>query len=323
MTLETTETQSQNKSYWVSFRPLDGKILKISKRKPADSSKALSFLSSSEILESLVRSKVNINDYMVHTNMFTNEYVVDKKKDELELQPISNKLERITSDKDIEQCEIYIFVYKKDNKAVINVNKEKLRKSANLAKINGIVLNEYNLMNVFICKENNPDYLLDTLEVDAYSLIKNGKVVVSIPESVVFNDVSFFTIPLFENYTIHYYDKDFSTSSENHKKRYIHSNFVHKLSNINIYTVNENELCLTTNDTSLDVFNHNENFKMLVCDNEYDKFIGGIDISVNELISKKKLFVSLPFSITDNPLFLHKNSRVSISYNGDYKNDND
>lgn len=321
MTLETTDTPLQNKTYWVQFKKTNGKIVGITKSKPSDGSTFIE--TTSPVIKDIVSGLININDYKVKWNFISESYDLDKKSDKLELQPIANKLEEIKQSTP-QPCDVSIVIYTKDKKGIISINTSRIKKNYNISQINSIVDNEHNLMSIFVCKKNNPDSLIGTIKIDSYELFKNRSVIFDLPSFMQHNEnlthLSYFTIPLFSKYSLDFQEDFIITPTVEGKQRFINTNNLEVESQINIYTVNENTIVLNTNFHKKDYgsFGGKNTFTMIACDGSIDCFLGDITIPVSKLIEESKIKVELPFKFTETPIFVYRNNNISISYNGAY-----
>ena len=321
MTLETTDIPLQNKTYWVQFKKNSGKIVGISKEKPRDGSVFIE--TKSPIIKDIISGSTNINDYKVKWNFISESYNLDKKSDELELQPLANKLEEIVQSTS-QPSDVSIVLYAQDKKGIISINTARIKKNYNISQINSIVDNEYNLMSIFVCKRNNPDSLIGTITIDSYDLFKNRSVIFDLPDYLQHEenliDLSYFTIPLFNGYSIDFQKNFIVTPTVQGKQKFINTNDLDVESQINIYAVNKSTLVLNTNFHKKDYssFGGKNNFTLIACNGIVDNFIGDITIPVSKLIEEKTLRLELPFEFTDTPVFVYRNNNISISYNGAY-----
>jgi len=322
MISETTETQLQNSTYWICFQESNGKIRSITKKRPSTDSVGSCVINSNDpVLRNLINGKYNLREYKVHWDIILNEYAVGKKKNYIELQPIANNLTEIPTSGTKRLDDMHIQVYNDTNTVVVSINYNRIKESFNLATMNGILESSHNLMSVYICKKNNPDLLLGTLEIDAHELFKNKRLTMPLPASLLFtnsSDISFFAIPLFNTYGISFEREFISTPASEGKYQYINRSYVHKKSQINIYAVNDNTIIIKSSIKDIDLFNGVSEFTMIVCNKDYDNLIGSVSVPIDSLVSSAELQITLPFNITKDPLFLYKNNNVSVSYNGEY-----
>lgn len=324
MISETVE-KKQLGSYWLSFVEQTGSIVSISKKKPTevfDTHRVVNIQDNTEARK-LARGEVSIKDYVVLWSVLSDSWDLSRKRSYIELQPVRRVLEQMPVSTTPHLDEIHMSVYKKDAKVIISMNRDRITSTHNLSKLNSIVYNEWNLMNIFVCKKNDPDSLLGIMEIDALFLMKHKKLIVDIPKeilkSVDVDDISFFTIPVFNQYGVSYYNDYIKTPDDQGHNKFINSNIRNDTGQINIYVVNENTLHLQLNlqDANFSTFDARNTFKFIVCDTEYDNLVGGFDIAVGDLLHETSLDVELPFNIPSNPLFLYKNNNITISYNGD------
>ena len=324
MILETTEKQSTNKTYWIKFQKSTGKVFGISKSKPDTLDTPYSAIQSNDRdLSMVVSGKANIKEYFVQRNMLTNDWQFVKKSKKLELQPVRKRLEQVPLSDNIEENDIYITFYKKSMKAVISINTKRVIKHQNLAMINDVVANDYSLLNLFVCKKNDPDRLITIIKIDTKSLVFNKKLIVDLPEMLLeyadIDHLSVFVLPVFDQYGINYVDELIETPNLKGQQKLINSNNYDKNELINIYTVNDNTLLVehNINESQFNLFGKNNNLKFVVCDGNIDRLVTGFEINVNELLSAKSTNIQLDIKIPEVPLFLYKNNNITVSYNGD------
>ena len=323
MTLETTEKQLTNKKYWISFVEATGKVVGISATEPNKVDDKFTVIQSdNEDLRLLLKGKANIKNYLVKKNALTNDWLFSKKSKELELQPIRKKFEQVPLSTNAEENDIFVNFYKQSMKAVITLNKTRVIKNNNLATISDVVENEYSLLNLFVCKKNDPDKLITIIEVDAKLLVKYGKLLLDLPETILkyadIDKISIFVLPVFEKYGISFVDKFIETPDLKGQSKLINQN-THDDALINIYAVNDNvlEIKNNTNESQFSLFYNQSNLRFIVCNKHVDNFIGGFSVNVNELLSTDSLNIKLDFEIPDKPLFFYKNNNISVSYNGE------
>ena len=324
MTSETAEKKHLT-SYWLSFIENTGKIVGISKRKPRDISdehKLVNIIGNSEARK-ISRGDVNLKDYAISWSVLSNSWDLTRKKNHIELQPLRRELKEIPATDTPNEDEIHFSIYKKDMKAVVSINRTKIAATHNISKLNRIVHNEWNLMNIFVCKKDDPDSLITIIPIDALFLFKHKKMIIDLPQIILrstdIDNISLFTIPLFNEYGLSYYEDYVATPNEAGLNKIINSNLYNDKGQINIHVVNDNTLNFKQNLQGADfnTFDARNIFRILVCDTVYDNLIGGVDIPVGDLLSETSIDVELPFNIPETPLFLYKNNNITISYNGE------
>lgn len=324
MSTEPIDKSSKNKKYWVSFSKRTGAISSVGKQEPTVNDRSIQVVQLDDpVLKQFARGKKNTREYIIAWNVLSDSWGVSKKKDELELQPLRNRLEQIEKSEDPTLHDIYISLYKRDMKAVISVNTSNIIKNYNLSKINNIVHNEFSLMNLFVCRKDDPDFLLGVLEIDAMFLMQHKKLVFDLPHDLLsaedFENVSFFTIPVFDSYGLQYLEDFVNTPDLSGDKKIVNHSSTNQDAKINIYKVNENTIKLDSKlkTSEFNLFDGRKELVLVVCDTEVDNLLGGVYISVNDLLSKTSLDVELKFKIPENPIFLYKNNNISVSYNGE------
>lgn len=328
MTLETIDrTQQLNIEYWITYKTESGKISSISKKKPTQLRDGRSTISSTDpCIDDIVSGKINVNDFAVIENVVTGNWDISKKKDELELQPISSKLEEIQKGSSEYYNHIFITVYKKEMKMLLSANEKLISKDYHLSTINSIVDNDFSLMDIFICKKNDPDTLLYTLKVDSATLLKRKSILIDIPHSVTskvdIEDLSFFCIPLFKKYGISFEEQFIESTLIDKNSKTLDACFYDKNCQINIYVLNDRTLKIksTLSRDNYNLFEGKEHFILLMCSDSPDNLISGLKIPTWSIVEQEEFMYNLPCKLPKNPLFVYKNKQITVSYNGE---DND
>ena len=330
MTLETIEKQSTNKTYWVRFNEHSGKVTGILKRKPDRVDPGDNVVETDDPDAGLLlKGRANIKDFSVLPNLLTKGWLFSRKSKELELQPVRKKLEQVPYSNNVEENDVYITFYKQSMKAVVAINTKRVIKNNNLAMINDVVANEYSLLNLFICKRNDPDSLISVIEIDTKFLVKNTKIIVDIPESILqytdIGDISLFVLPVFEKYGVNFVNALVDTPELKGQSKLLNQNIYNENALINIYAVNDNTITVTHNiqESQFNLFGDKRRVRFIVCDQFYDKLLGGFDIDVDELLSQNSIDIKLNFNVPEVPLFLYKNNNILVSYNGEKHEQND
>lgn len=329
MSSETITEPLPNKSkrtWWVRFQKLNGKLVSITPKKYSSD-----LLGKDELLaevdnpvcKEILRGHKSKKEYAILWDYKNDCWNLDKKSTTLNLKPTDNKLFPIQEYLDKDLCDLHVTLYTQDRTVLIYANLRRIAESMNLADISYISTTESKLLDLYITKKNDPDYLVHVLHVDAKKLINNERYMLNLSSDINkiidWDNISIYTKPVFRNYGFDIRKgsgKNVKNKSNNHIL--MSSNFDKENADINIYIHND-KLCFGSafNENHINYFNGKTKFNMLVCDQTVDHFVGNIELDVTLLCREKVYMMDLPDFWPADPLIVHKSNQVRISYTGE------
>jgi len=100
-------------------------------------------------------------------------------------------------------------LFLKNHKLVFEINKKRIKRLVAQSIKRQIKLNSQVDLEFYLTRKNYPDYLLDTIQIDADELIKKGQMVFEADSGIVFDDISILTQRQFKNYYFEVLDDEF------------------------------------------------------------------------------------------------------------------
>lgn len=315
------------RTWWIIFTPEDGKIKSIkSNRKLVEGSNFLQVESNNPVCKQLVNGKESFKKYAMIWDVVNDVWVIDKKSETLLIKTRSNHLAQYRRGVDPSTMELHAKVFYKDNKLLLTANFKNIRISKNLSDIYEISIQEDGLLDIFVTRKNDPDYLVGQLVVDSEVLMTTGRYLIDIGPDISskldWNNISLYTKPVFQHYGFEI-DTTYSieeTSQERGLNLYCSN--MYDDANINITVVNEDKQLVITSsitDDQLYYFEGKKFIKLLVCDSHPDRLVGGIELSPEQVL-KNKITIPTTFTWPKNPVILHRNKHIRLSVvNGEHE----
>ena len=308
--ISETTIQSQQNSYWVVFNEHTGLVKRVSGTKPSNVNPGdNAVLSDNQDIEKLLTGKLKSKNFYVDKCLITDDWIVIKKTNKLNLSPTSKKLENIKIGKQQEECDVNIEINKNTHMFTVSLNKQKIIKDNKLTFINEVSKNEHSILNFFICKKNDKDFLLASIQINMDNLIKEN-ISTKLPNDIDVDNINIFTLPVFEKYQVEI-QSEHNTSNDQ------------ETGQINIYKVNDNTLELYNNLSNKQKrkLSRKKYLKVIICDKEIDNLIGGTVLHVDDILQNSKCNITLDFKLPTTPFFVSKN--VSMKYNGEQHEQDD
>lgn len=316
------------RTWWVTFNKDNGKILSVTpRRSPGIDLKENQLLAEIDnpVCRDIVKGKVSKNKYAIMWDHETDSWSLDKKSNTLKLTPTHHKLLPMQENNIYDVCDLHVTVFKKDFMLLVNVNLKNIKINMNLSDIAYISSSSTKLLDLYITRKNDPDYLIHIIPIDAEQLIKNQAMVVSIDQDankiIDWNNVSIYTKPVFKNYGMEIKAGSGANSDKalNKKKTIYKNEIIDDNTDINIYTVNDGTVRVVSNfnKDQFGMFGGKTKFNIIVCNNNIDMLVGGLELDVAALTSGKEIKIERPDFWPDQPLLLHRLKKIKLSYTGE------
>ena len=320
------KTENYNKrKYYILFDQKTGKIKKISNSVQQVPHGLLQTQSWNPVCKHIIKGTQSIKKYGMIWDIQEEKYDIDYRSTTLMIESIDNKLQPFSTEVDPTVSEMFVKVLYEDNQVLVEVNKDNIKNIKNLSDITEISTSENKLLDIFITKKLDPDYLIDIVEVDPLTLFKNGKQLIElnsdISTKVDWSNISLYSKSVFNNYgwTLQ------SSLNKNQQflgtKRVLQCNTVADKSNININVV-DNILHIGSDisENELYYFEGKNKLRFVVCDGSIDKLVGAFELTSGQLLQKNST-LSVGFDWPSKPILLYKNNYITVNTNGELIND--
>jgi hypothetical protein len=321
--MTNTESNIESKpTWWIKYQVNSGKILGLSSSTITTDNKKHAVASThNELCRKLISGSVALKACSVVWDVEHEIWDIDFKQDVLTIDQInSNGLYQI-KETPATKSDVLIRVYKKEHIVEIAVNIENIKKSMNLTAINEIANKENTLLNLYFTKKNDPDYLIQSVEVDPLLLFKRKSAQFNLP--LDWDDVSLFTRQIFKNYSLEIFEKYIPTMSIENKNTLLqHSVTSDRDAHLYITTTGKTIHIHSAVDAKqsylLDTHKFTDSMlQFLVCDETIDNFVGAFEVPAYDLINEDDIIIDVDFDIPLKPLFIFKNKHIAVNFTGD------
>ena len=313
-------TPLQNNKQWnVRFNAESGRILGISPqpfKQVNDNEQVVSV--TNNVCGELISGKKNMRRYAVHWDSIDDRWDIDVKSDTLVLEVKGNELNQFTEGTHPANSDVYVQVIRKENILRIKINLLTIRDSLNLGQINFIKNESPDILDLYVCRKNNPDYLVGIIPIDALELFNNRILHIDVPKNIVehinsWDDISIFTKPVFKTYGIEFTDLSAESIQDHSKKHQISNSTLD--AHINMYTLNDNLIIdnkITEN--MIHYFNNKKYMQFHVSDSHIDNYVTTLNVSVANLLYDDKVRLDLPANWPANPVIAFAETQLAVNY---------
>lgn len=317
MTITIKKRQRSQPEFYIYYNDWTGEILSVG-RSLRTNTPAPYIVTKSKIAADIIAGTRSENQYIVKQTETTGQLV--KKSDFLRLREKEDSLFLIPRTRGTE-WNIRVSFFAKNKKIVVEVNPVFINRLVSFKMREEIALDQQATFVFYIVKRDQPDYLIDKIEVDATDLIRNRVLVFDYPEIERYanaDDIDILTQRYFEFYQF----------------RIIHENFIDKQSKRSAwapenkwyivgqdkdshFSITQTDSIMTVS-TNVDVENFNSleiyerYLKMYVVGDVPDQYLDYFDLD----LSKLRMGVVEKFEIDfdlDEVNILHQNSKLKIN----------
>ena len=184
----------------------------------------------------------------------------------------------------------------------VEANKKNIRGLKNLSDITEIATLENKLLDIYVTRKNDPDYLISSIEVDPLTLFRTGKQVLDLPVAINHPQTGIILACMLKLYLITTVDAINSLTRPTQDflgTKKILQQQVQDKSNININVVNNIAYIHSDiKDPELYYFDGRKHLKFVVCDAEIDNSVGAFQC--RGLTYYKKTLHAFKFYMVDN-----------------------
>lgn len=319
---EGTNPHYNKRRYYIIFEKHSGKIKSISNssKEVSDPENYMQTESWNPVCKRIIKGKASLKRYGMIWDLVNEVWDIDFRSTTLIIEAKHNKLVPFNYDTDPTSTEIFAKIFYEDNKILIEANRNNIRGLKNLSDITEIASSENKLLDIYITRKNDPDYLISSIEIDPLTLFKTGKQLLDLPVSVNenadWNNISLYAKTVFNNYSWSLSKSVIQTQDLMGTNKILQANVQDK-SNININVVdNVAYIHSDIKDTELYYFEGRKHLKFLVCDGSVDNLVGAFEVSVSSLLQQNSK-VNIDFKWPDRPLIVYKNNYITINTTSD------
>ena len=205
---EGTNPHYNKRKYHIVFEKDSGKIKSISNTpKEVTDENLLQTESWNPVCKRIIKGKASLKRYGMIWDLVNEVWDIDFRSTTLVIEAKHNKLIPFEFDADPTATEMYAKIFYEDAKILVEANKKNIRGLKNLSDITEIATSENKLLDIYVTRKNDPDYLISSIEVDPLTLFRTGKQVLDLPvainQSADWNNISLYAKTVFNLSLIH------------------------------------------------------------------------------------------------------------------------
>lgn len=309
-------------TWWIKYQVGSGKILGLSSSVITSGNKQHAItITHNELCRKLIKGSVALKACSIVWDVEHEIWDIDFKQDILSITQINSNVLYQIKETPATKSDVLIRVYKKENIVEVAVNINHIKKSMNLTAINEIANKENTLLNLYFTKKNDPDYLIQSVEVDPLLLFRRKALQFNLP--LDWDDVSLFTKQIFKNYSLEIFERYIPTMSVENKRTLLqHSSTrdrdAHLLITSSDKTINIHSNIDAKQSYLLDTHKFTDSIlQFLVCDESIDNFVGAFEVPAYNLINEDDIIIDVDFDMPLKPLFIFKNKHIAVKFTGD------
>jgi hypothetical protein len=314
----TESQQNDSRTYYIVF-DTDGNIRKINSSpvgKLADPT-LTQIESNNPVCKKLIKGQASVKKYGIIWDLVNDKWNIGRRSTKLILESSDNKLLPFKQNVDKKDTELFVDIHYNDHTAVVHANKVNIQAIKNLSDIQEISTNKTDLLDIYVTKKNDPDYLITVINIDPLTLFKDGAQTVQLDEKITkhvdWSNISMYAKPVFENYGFKLLATRSIAKSAGSNKILRQASTDEKTS-ININVV-DNQLTVNSDLTKdlLYFFEGSSVLKFIVCNEQPDNFVGAVSVPVNLLIDNNTITTTIDFKWPEKPLLLYKSNYITLS----------
>ena len=204
-TLIKPQKNDKPRSYFVVFDKDTGKILRINASAMVVNNTAhIQTESTNPICKRLANGTASLKKHGIIWDIVNEKWDVDVRSTTLVIESKHNKLIPFIKNMDPTTSEIFVKIFYDDTKIIVEANRNNISSIKNLSDIKAISTTESNLLDIFVTKKNDPDYLIKIINIDPLKLFQTGIQIVDltdmINEQVDWQNISLYAKSVFNNY---------------------------------------------------------------------------------------------------------------------------
>ena len=320
-TLTNSLPSVNRRSYFIVFVNDTGKILSIKTSKTTNTKSGTTQVETKNpICRSITKGTARMTQYGMVWDIMNSKWDIGVRSTKLIIESTDNKLIPFVKNAFPGNTEIFARIYYDSKKIEVESNRSNIASIKNLSDITEIANFDTKLLDIYITKKHDPDYLIYTINLDPLTLFREGKQVITFTDAIDskadWQDISLYAKSVFNNYGWSLVS-DNSAPAIQTNKLLQYSN-VEDNNSINISVV-DNIMNITSKLTTAETyyFSGRKTLKIIVCDGHIDNLAGAFEIPVNQLLQETSE-LEINFNWPENPLLLYKNNYLKIStHNGE------
>lgn len=220
MTITAKRRKQRKLDCYIYYNDWTGEIISVG-TSPRNDSLAPYIVTEDSNAYKILAGEINDQNFVISSDRYGKEQLV-RKSQYLELRKKEDVL-FLLPEAVVDEWDIRVRLYIKNKRLVVQANQNKIKKLVAHNIKNNIKLKAQAMFEFYLVRRDNPDYLVETIKVDAESLINYGRVVVDIRHvltQVALDDISILTRRYFETYYFETINDIYVDTSEEDKSEH-------------------------------------------------------------------------------------------------------
>lgn len=319
-----TESNNSKQRWWVKFNPVTGKISRISPKKIISNTRDQLVFESDYIdaFPDILTGKISLKTCKVIEDLETSEWKVVPRSNQLHIKKLIDRLHHVKPSNPNKVC-VNIEYFTKTDIFEVSLNFNAIKSKMNLSEIYDVKVQDDVSLNLYITQRNNPDALVQEIDVDPVLLMKNKKIQIqtSLSKYIDTQDISVYTCPIFPSYSLQINQTVASDEHQSQSNKYLQQ-AINTDQQQHLTLQRDGENVLNVNSGLINESNHyilegQRSLEVIICDSDPDCVLGGVSLNTEKLVNESSQQVELKFKLPDNPLFLYQCKSLTVNYLGE------
>ena len=206
--------------YYVYYNTWNGEISRISTSIEEDNKEP--YVVTDDVAAARILSgKIQISDFIVSfVDDNSNNLSFMKKDNVLRLRSSELRLHQIPKTP-LADWDIKLQIYKQSHKLQVEINPNSIKKLTSFTYKKHLEISKDSDLTLYVIKHNNPEFLIDTIEIDPVELLENGNIIYNISDVTkytTYDDIGFITRRCFKHYYLEVLDSKLISEQAKLKK---------------------------------------------------------------------------------------------------------
>jgi hypothetical protein len=316
MTVTVKRRQRKEPKYYVYFNDWTGEIISIGNSLRPECP-APYIETTDEAAGDILHGEINEQKYIVSSDRHSEQRLI-RKNDVLQLRRQEDSLFLLPNQK-LQDWDVRAKLYLRNYKLVFEINQKKLKKFVSHSVDQEIKLNTRALFEFYVIRRDRPDFLVETFQIDAGSLIKYGVACVDMQHvlaNVGLDDISILTRRYFEHYYLEVINDFYIETDQLEQSRSDNywgsatqtgAGHIAFIQRDNIVTVRSLVLAEQLDDVGI----HDRRMPFFIVTDSPDHYVGTFDVDMSRLRIGQEMKFEVDFDIDDVNI-MHRNANIKV-----------
>lgn len=286
------QRKKQKPNYYVYFNEWTGEVISVGHSLREDSNTSY-IITDNKLAKKILDGTVDEKSFRVELDSDHN-YQLMEMNNILRLRAREKQLHEISRKRNAE-WDVRAIYYVKSRKILFEINQISLKRLANLHMRQKLKIDYSENLKFYLVKQNNPDFLIETYEINPEDLIMNRRVMVDVGDITAhasINDISMLTLRNFENYRFEivkdkYIGKEETKASQNTKRIQLAIDGSDESSQYHIEFLQKDDQLIISSCVIPEQFDHlgitSKKYPFYFVGETVDEFIGAVKVDMSRL----------------------------------------